>query len=424
MHIVNLPDYSIFRLILVLVITVAIAHHVATKYPKYTRIYIYLSSLFICIYSGIGYSYVEVNTVYIAYYTLFYYLFISVFSKIAFGKQNIHNPYYIDYFIFNKKSASLFILGYLLLQLSYSFYPDYNLLLLLNIQSYSLNVDYWKSGSTNSLYIDIIKYLLLLLLPFYFIALYHFKHRNVFLLFLLLVPLYIKIASNGYVARSTVFPYLLIYIGLMFSKTQKSTKRNIFIFTIIIGVTPLLYLLYVLSFLRMGWDTSYITLVDAIMGLISIETTFPLHFNWVYSMEAPIQPMKYLTWLLMLPIPNFIKGSGFDFQINYSLSVDLLNVSMRSEKYYVSLYGMVTNAIYVFGKIFSFIQPIITGIIFGFSYRLISKYKENQILILYFLFFIIFNYARAGDGATLPLVINQFLLLYITILFRRKQKYQ
>ena len=414
-----LPESDLFRLLLIFGVSVSLTHNIAKKYQKTDRYFIYLSSIFIFIYSGIGWSYVEVYKVYIVYYTIFYYFFLSFFSKFAFGKHKGSLIANNEYFIFNKFNASVFIFVYLLLQFSYSFYPDYSILKLFRIQSYSLNVDYWSLGSQNSTFIVILKYALLLLLPFYLIALHHYKNRSLVLLVLLFMPMYMKIASSGYVARSTLFPYLLVYIGVLFSNSQKQGRRNFIIVFIIFGSLPLFYLLYYLSFIRMGWDTSYITLFDAVNGLVRVETTFPLHFNWVYDLDAPIQPIKYFSWLLMLPIPNFIKGSAFDFQINYSLSVDLLNLSMTSENYYVSLYGMVTNAIYVFGKSISFIQPIIAGTIFGLSYRAISKSSENQILIFYFMFFIIFNYARAGDGATLPLVINQFLLLYIVLAMRK-----
>jgi hypothetical protein len=176
-------------------------------------------------------------------------------------------------------------------------------------------------------------------------------------------------------------------------------------------------MLYNYTLIRLGGNPQNTTLTQALLGLFSQELTFPIFFTDVYLYDLKQDISHFFLWIAALPFPNFLKGSSFDYTGNYDIAEIILKLPKNDSKYYVLLTGMATESIYVFGRYFAFLMPIICGIILGFVYRIICFSKHFNILRIFFIFFICFNFARAGTGYAFPAVISAFLLFYLVVLW-------
>lgn len=260
------------------------------------------------------------------------------------------------------------------------------------------------------------RYLMILLTPFFYIALYKLREKVGLIGVLLFGLLYIDYVANAYLGRYHVMTTLIFVVLVVWH--MRPRMRGLLIATSLVGLPALLTLLSIYAQLRLGIPISAITIENPISGIIDEELSLLVRIGMpILESGRRADLLDYFGWMLTLPLPSFLK-SGFSFSlIGYEMSSIYLDVPVGQKGFYVVLPTPLVEAFYLYGNAFFWFHGIFVGVLMGFFTRLAS-----QQAILQFVFFTIvisfaFNFNRAGIGSLLSSLVNEFLLFYAFILF-------
>lgn len=386
------------------------------RFKDVDRIFLIFSILLFYIYSGFGAAFEKVTL----YYSFMYNVFILVFYY-TFGitqRINLANVNNKNLKLFTNNSSYI-IITYIIITLINSAYPSFNLIKLIRPSAPILEFDLTVSIKDDPLK-SLLYYILLLLQPFYLIALYKFRLHPIKLFFAIMLPLYFYFSLGGYVARSYLLPYLAMFLFTVY-QFKPHLRRKIKIFSSII-IIPLVVFSYFYAEWRLGHETDLINLNEIILSLFFQEASYPLHFTSIYGIEIKTQIMDFFKWLIMLPIPSFIKGNGFSIDINNYFTELITGTNIYTPGYFVLLPGTVLESYLIFGKYLFFLLPFFGGLITGFLYRLIKISETFIIMRVYFIFMFMPLVARAGFFSAIPIAINGFILFYILIIILKARQ--
>ena len=349
-------------------------------------------------------------------YTLYYNLFITIFSiffVLAFKFQINWIKYNRD--VFSNAYSQIFLICFLVLIWIDTSLPELSLIKLIKPTEFYLSKDFLISNNTklgNKGYVGLLtNYLILITTPFYYWALYCYRSRPILLSIFLFLPLYFYYAYSGYIGRSTIVPFLAIFLYTVYEFLPKM-RRFIIVFCIL-GIVPSLVLLYSFAEARLGHEVPSVGIADAVSSVISTEFSFPSHFHDITKFTFVTQIKQYLIWLVSLPIPGFIKGDLVSLNVNVDFSVFILGIDSRRSDFYVFLPGLVNESIFIFGFYFFWIHAIVGGLLMGFLLKSISYNPSFFILQAYIVFYIVPLAARAGFFSAFPIMVNSFLFFLV-----------
>lgn len=415
-------EFSIFRFSILFILTILIYRYFTRGLQKLDRfaVFIFVSLLFI--YSGLGASFSMVPFEYIIFYFIYIIFFLYFFSKIAFKKfvpVKVEFKYEqkLDHYFSNKNSTKVIVL-FLTLSLFNNLYPDFNILSFFSFKKPQLIFDV-SEGLKRDFIQTLLFYITYLLQPFYFIALYKYRQKPLKFFILLFLPLYFIYSTSGYIARSTLAPYFVLFILTTYLFNEKY-RKSIILGSILLFI-PFVSILFYFSIWRAGGDSNDISIKDAIFTLFAQETYYPILYKFLKESTYNFETINFFKWLFTLPIPSFLKGPSFSIYVNYEFTEILTGGSRNSQGFSVLLPGLVTEAFYLFGKYFIFVVPIIAGSIMGFLYKILCSNKALIVLQLYFILMLFPLLTRAGIISTIPPVINSFLVLYIFLIWAKQK---
>lgn len=247
---------------------------------------------------------------------------------------------------------------------------------------------------------------------FYLVSLYIYKDDLKKLSLAILVPLYIGYANSGYIARGEVMLAVITICIAVFVKYPQYRKK--FVIGALISAPFIMVLLYWYSMRRIGVELSIssINISDAMKILTYQETSYPSHYEelrkWPYN---PNLTYSYLTWLVNLPLPGFMKLGDGDFAFNVLFSEKISGGLRGTEGFYVQLPGIVNESLFIFGPVFFFVHAIILGFIISKVFRLI-RYDFELFLLIHLGFSVAFQLGRAGTTAAgvFPFYFKHFLI--------------
>ena len=126
---------------------------------------------------------------------------------------------------------------------------------------------------------------------------------------------------------------------------------------------------------------------------------------------------KYFTWLFTLPIPKALIGQVDGARVNYEISEIVLGIERGAPGFYVILGGVVSESVYIFGEYLFWLHAVILGGASAVLIRILSSVKYFGFLTAWTVVFFSYKMPGAGIGATLPPLMNEYLLLYIFIFY-------
>ena len=198
------------------------------------------------------------------------------------------------------------------------------------------------------------------------------------------------------------------------------SKRKLLLI-IIASVTPLLlFAFYAYSVIRLGRTLDAISITDAIQVLFGQEIGYPMLYD-DYIKKSGGYISDYLTWLILLPFPGFMKFGMGDFFLNREFSMCLLGVDASDSTFFILLPGLVGEAIFVFGPVLFFLHAIILGYVIKFVTK---TFTSNRCFdYVYYLCIVQFSFmlARAGSISVYPSMFKSFLILVIVCHFISKK---
>lgn len=383
------------------------------RYLGVDRIFLIFSILLFYIYSGFGAAFEKVPLYYSFMYNIFIVVYYYTFSLTQRIKIKMIKKDKLKSF---SKLSSFFIFFYFLITFLNAGYPSFNLIKLIKpsapILEFDLTVSLKSDGFKSILY-----YILLLIQPFYLMAIYKFRLSPLKLFIAIMLPLYFYFSLGGYVARSYLLPYFAMFIFTVYH-FKPELRRKIKIFSLSL-VVPIIMFSYFYSEWRLGHETSKISVLDVLSLLFFQESSYPLHFVKLYNQGIDTQILDFFKWLLMLPIPSFIKGSTYSIDINNYFTELITGTNIYSEGYFVLLPGTVVESFLIFGKYLFFLLPFFGGLISGFLYKLFKLSDNFIIMRVYFIFMFMPLVARAGFFSAIPIAINGFIIFYVLIIIMK-----
>ena len=391
-------------------ITFLLYLYLQNRFRGIDRVFLLFSLFLFFVYSGFGAAFEKVPL----FYTFMYIIFILVyFFTFSFTQKIIVKHIKSDKIFYFRRLSFIFLFMYLFLTFLNAGYPSFNLIKLINPSAPVLEFDLTVSIKDNT-FKNLLYYLLLFIQPFYLISIYKYRFSPFKSFLLYLLPLYFYYTLGGYVARSYLLPYLFMFFFTIYY--YRIDLRKPLKIIVITSLLPLLIFSFYFAEWRLGHETSNISIIDIVSIIIFQETSFPLHYIELSNLVFETQILDFFKWLLMLPIPSFLKGSGYSIDVNNYFTTLITGTDIYTKGYFVLLPGPVLESYLIFGKYLFFLLPFFGGLITGFLYKLFNLTDDFLILKIYFIFMFMPLIARAGFFSAIPVAINGFLLFYLFIL--------
>ena len=374
------------------------------------------------IYNGVGAAYPEVPGVYLIYYFGFilalacsFFLFTAVFVGVSRHSGRVLNRVFSD--IDRQRVWGIIIWLFLFLHFIPLLYPNFRLYEFFNPSPPDLKTLFLKRFQAQevNIFLKLTGYVQTLMTPFFFIALYKYRHQIIKVVFILLFLLYIQYINKSYIGRSAIgMTTLLVFISLW---TIRPDYRNRLVLIGIALLPLILASFYFYSVIRIGGRVHDFNFMHSVMEMIYQETGFPIRVGMpIIESGQRIDLSSYFRWILTLPIPKILTGDISGARINYEISEVILNTRTGGQGWYVVLPGTVAESVYIYGRSFFWLHGVFIGFLGAIVVRLVERSPQLLFLQahLVLLFFYVLN--RGGISALLPDVVNHFLLFYGFIL--------
>jgi len=376
------------------------------------------------LYSGIGGAEQRVGKIYILFYLSFLTLFVIAYligirdTKIS--NQNIS--------ILSARGESGrrhwggVIVLYYTINLFPFFYPELQLEKLLSLTGPNLtNIfrDRFLIKPTDAIS-KLVDYLDILLMPFFYIAIFKYRKKMFKLTFAIFGLLYLQYSLNGYIGRGQLMMALTtIYLAIFIHYRGYSLIK---VLAPIILMPVMFQGMYWYSLSRIGSDIQSGGFSDSIYAIFHQETNFPYTVvQKILDYNYRVEFSSYIKWIVTLPIPKILTGDIDGARINYEISEDILNVKRNSLGFYVMLPGLLGESIYIYGRHLFLVQAVIIGLLLSKIINMLKRYEEMNILLLYTIVTFAFVLNRGGFSSTLPIVVNQYMLLYVYIYWNNRR---
>lgn len=380
------------------------------KRPIREKLYILPFVVFFFIYSGAGVAWEQCEKIYLIYYFIWmscFALTLNVIMKKG-GKLPTEGVVSKNHnFILKRASIFIFLFFSIKILSLASAGKLHNLISPPTLDIYSALEGGGDEGKGLLYYLENIVFI------FYFVSLYKYRYNVGKLFGLLFFPFYIEYANSGYVARSTIMAYLIIYfVAIYFYNPNLRRKIS---FSITIGLPFLVAFLAFYTYFRRGAEVDVST-SDAITLLAYQETSYPIHFLQIQKQPENLNLLEdYFQWLTTLPFPGFMKDTSKDYFFNAIFTERLYGIIRGTQGFYILLPGIVNEGLFIFGKWLFPLHAIILAFFVGFAYRIV-RYREEFLLFLYISLFLSSLFARAGTVSTYPTYLK-YLLIYEVLIW-------
>ncbi len=401
-----LNDFDIGRLLLITFSTLLIFF---LFFKKQQKIFYIVFGVSFFLYAGIGWCYSIVDFIYLFYYMCYLSVFLFTYNLFSdyFHKKAFKN------FKLRIKKSFVHIYVYVFIAFLISFLHDLSLAKYFVLKAPDLS--FFSETTKKSPLEIILSYISLIAFPFYLysLELYVIKKRLILLFIALFLPLFFLYTINFYISRSALVLTFALLISAFFRIYPN--QKNKLIFIIILLIPTIFLWLYNFTLIRSGGFVSNISILEVFEILTYQELSWPIYFNEI-TKYSETYFYDFASWLLTLPIPNFIKGSFFDFTPNFIFSQKITGLEPGDVLFNVLLMGPVNESIFYF-QYFYFLLPVFSAFLFAILISFFKKIPDGNFLIIYIILFEIPHFNRAGFSSVAPFLINSFLFFSLYVIY-------
>lgn len=372
-------------------------------------------------YSGISIAYKAVPLNYLFYYLLFLLVFCFNyrFFNIIFSGLGVRVKLTLPAFLNNldKHPLWLAVIGlFLLLHLLPLLYPHFRLNLLITPPAPDLNLalaSRFEAQGTN-LILSLAGYARILLQPFFYIALYRFRHMPVIVALFIGLVTYFSYIDTGYIGRSyIIIPFALVWLFLWLSRPP---SRRVLLAATALLLPLFFYALFLYQVIRLGGTAADFNLPEAARVIVVSETAFLRDVGLpLIDSGARVDLTEYFRWIITLPVPKLFTGEVEGARINYEISQVILGKAYGDRGWYITLPGLLAESIYIYGPYFFWLHAAFIAFFAALAGRIVEGTPQLLFLKLYLLLHFVYVINRAGIAALLPVIINHMLLFYLLL---------
>lgn len=217
----------------------------------------------------------------------------------------------------------------------------------------------------------------------------------------------------------------LVIILLVLYEKISPKKRKILIVGVTFALPVFCYLFVQFSSLRIGGTFEQISFTDSMQIIFGQEISYPTQFNDYRNLRSDVDIMDYIMWVILLPLPGFLKFGYGDPQINLKFTMLVSGLDPTMATFSICLPGMVGESLFVFGKYLFPLHAIIYAIIITILIKFLSKADAYKYLFFYVLTVFSYNICRGGTASAYSFAFKQFLifLFFIYYLKRKNRRY-
>ncbi len=375
----------------------------------------------LCLYNGVGAAYSDVPNYYIIYYFGFlisfacaFWLFRYFFTPLSVrtGKVLRRTLSKVD----NSRLWHSIVFLSLFLHFISLIYPEIKLHQLISPPTPDLRSAFsarWEMQQIDIL-LKLVDYIRILLTPFFYIALFRYRHRVIRLILIIAMLLYFQYVAKAYIGRGRV----LIEIGIIGVGLWVYYPKKRFHLTILalVAIPFILVGSHFYAIIRLGDTPIDITPTQAALKIVESETSFPRKVGMpIIESNQRVDMKSYVTWIVTLPIPKVLTGEIKGARVNYEISEIVLGGTRGQPGWYIVLPGLVAESIYIFGNYFFWLHAVFIAFLAVLLIRLLEKTPQLLFLKAFVVVTFAYHLNRAGISGPLPVVINGFLLFYVFV---------
>ena len=416
---------NILLLLLVYLFSLAVIIFLKPKNKSFFGNSIYLLFAFgFIFYGGTSISKYDIPLYYIIMYFVFllalgfsYNFFYKAMAPLELYSLNKLNSLLIP---FVENNAKKIIAVFYILTLLPLVFPSFRLDLITSPPAPDLvgNFERRIEGEEKHIIIQISSLMKLLLVPFFYLAIFYFR-RNLPLVVLMVFSIfYLEYVDATYKSRGEFIAAFFPIIFYFWHFLRKYRKAMI-IFLITAMPIALIFFNF-FEYYRLGADVtiSEFSFPDSFEHILNAETSFPEVVGLpIIESGARVDLGAYFAWIFTLPVPKFIFGEIAGARINTEISELFLGIFRGNTGFYVVLPGLVAESVYIFGEYFYWVHAVFFGVIIAMLTRIFQGDKRFVFFIGYIAILLMYNTNRGGVSSSLPQIINQFLPIYLILFF-------
>ena len=381
------------------------------------RQYLYFMSIGVYVWSGMGGTIGIVGWEYLWMFCGFFVILTGSFTLalLAMNRYLTLGQFDGNNWLLNNRIWQLVIVGYLIFSLFPLVYPEMKLMRLIRPPAPDLvtNVENRFQDTGSSLPEILYYYLSVMTFPFFLFSLASLGKRWYLLIPVLLLYNYIKYCSTAYMSRHEMGMILLMIFLYLWN--WKIVPRQV----IMIGAATVLpalivfFNIYTSIRLGAGVEASFglASVISSLIELFYAETFYPILVYDLLLSDHSQEILRYLTWVISLPIPSQVTADWDILKINYEYTEFITGGVYGETVMSVILPGLLGESLYIFGDLLWWVHAVTVGSLFAFlcyilraDFRLffVMTYFQMQAILL----------ARGGASMFLILIINYMILFW------------
>lgn len=375
----------------------------------------------LCVYNGLGAAYAGMPSYYVVYYFVFavgFCLSFVLVYKISgpLGRMSERGLSRALRDVDRQRIWILIWVAYVMLHFVPLLYPRWRIHELLAPPAPRSFTASGGGEAEQSGLLALISYSKLLISPFFYLAIYRLREKPAVIGCLFLLSLYAEYVTYAYIGRGPVLVALgVVFLGLWMHRPDLRVRLAV----LLIAMAPIIVTAaHAYASLRLGRAVGELSVSEAARTVFEKETSFPVRAGrTVIESGTHARMLDYVAWIVTLPVPKVLTGEIEGARINTEISELVLGIRRGEKGFHGVMAGLVAEGVYIYGRLYYWLHAVMVGAVAAIIVRLISGTRQATFLAAYVVILFGYQLNRGGVSSVLPVVVNEFMALYVGLAF-------
>ena len=395
---------------------------------EFERQFLYFGALGVFVWSGIGGTLQMVGWKYMALFTIFFLTIFGFFTLTMVMLNKFIKP--IRFFegeaLVSERLWQVFLGLFLVFSLFPLVYPEFQLTRLFRppspdlVQKIDENLKETGDSTPEILYY----YMSVLLFPFFLFSLSSLGRRWWLVVPAVIFYYYVRYCVDEYLPRHEIG--LVLILLFLYLWNQKIFPRHYLAASCMFALPALLLFFNMYTKLRQGagieLGLNFFGVLESVFTLFYQETFYPILVHDLMESQHANEILRYLKWIVSLPIPQSLTESWDYLKINHEFTELLTGKVYGQTTTHIYLPGLFGEGLFIYGSNLFWVHSCSVGILTALICFLMKSDRRLFFLMTFFQLQVLLL-ARGGISLILILVVNYFLLFwpFLFLLIRRSR---
>ena len=411
------------KFVLLLVVTVlgVLLFRIPLK-NEFERQFLYFGAAGVFVWSGVGGTLQMVGWKYMGLFSIFFLVLFGSFTLtlVILNKRIKPIQFFEGEGLISERLWQGFIIFFLFFSLFPLVYPDFQLTRLINPPSPDMQQRTEETlKETGDTMPEILYYYTsVLLFPFFLFSLAFLGRRWWIVIPAVFFYYYIRYCVAEYLPRHEIG--LMLIMLFLYLWNQRIFPRHYLAASCMFALPLLLLFFNAYTKLRQGIgleiDLNLYAVLESVFTLFYQETFYPILVNDLMESTHANEILRYLKWIVSLPIPQTLTESWDYLKINHEFTELVTGKIYGQTTTHVFLPGLFGEGMFIYGGKFFWVHSCTVGILIGGTCFLMKSERRLFFLMTFFQLQVLIL-ARGGISLILILVVNYFLLFWPFLFF-------